>query len=79
MMAEAVHFPEGTDREQQQMLTAIEHNCVCVYDKIGVRTFQCLAHAALVGNQRFVDDMLWGRHSAAQRVAEEFDDKPETP
>jgi hypothetical protein len=61
----------GTDTEQVELLSAIERNCACSYDKLGVRLIACGAHTMLVRDQRALNGLLWTRRLAKQLLAEE--------
>jgi hypothetical protein len=53
------------------LIEAIAHNCTCSQTPPGQAG--CPAHRAL-GEQRFIDGLLWMRHLRARLLAEEFFD-----
>ena len=61
----------GTLREQLDLLAAIQHNCDCVYERMGARVSTCSAHAMLVHDQRALDGLLWHRRLLERLLAEE--------
>jgi hypothetical protein len=61
----------GTLFEELELVAAVERNCECTFDKIGVRLQACAAHSMLIRDQRALDGLLWTRHLAKQRLAEE--------
>ena len=61
----------GTLVEQLELLTAVEHNCTCSFDGSGVRVRFCSAHIMLRSDQRALNGLLWDRHLAKRRLAEE--------
>lgn len=63
----------GTLQEKFELTVAIEHNCGCAFDpSSGARTSTCSPHAALVGEQTYLDHMLFGRHLAERLLCEEW-------
>ena len=61
----------GTLVEHFELLSAVEHNCACTFDGSGVRVSFCSAHIMLRGDQRALNGLLWNRHLAKRRLAEE--------
>jgi hypothetical protein len=61
----------GTHTEQVELLSAIERNCACTYDKVGIRSHVCAAHTMLIRDQRALNGLLWTRRLASQLLAEE--------
>jgi hypothetical protein len=63
---------KGTEQESFDLLKAIQRNCACEYAPTGARTRPCLPHQALVGDQRWLDGLLFGRRIADRLTAEEW-------
>jgi len=61
----------GTLIEQLELVAAIERNCECTFDKMGVRLVACAAHTMLMRDQRALNGLLWTRRLVKQRLAEE--------
>ena len=64
----------GTICEQAELLSAIEHNCACHFDKrcgLRIRTSSCSAHDMLVHDQRALNGLLWTRHHLTRLLGEE--------
>jgi hypothetical protein len=61
----------GTLIEQLELVAAVERNCECKFDSVGMRLGACSAHAMLVRDQRALDGLLWSRRLAKRRLAEE--------
>jgi hypothetical protein len=61
----------GTLIEELELIAAVERNCECVFDKMGMRLVACAAHTMLVRDQRALNGLLWTRRLANQRLAEE--------
>jgi hypothetical protein len=61
----------GTLIEQLELVAAIERNCECKFDGMGVRLDACHSHTMLVRDQRALNGLLWARRLAKHRLAEE--------
>lgn len=61
----------GTLVEQLALRSAVEHNCTCTFNGSGVRVGFCSAHIMLRSDQRALNGLLWDRHLAKRRLAEE--------
>ncbi len=61
----------GTNREQTELLSAVEHNCECDVDEAGVRRSSCSSHGMLVHDQRALNGLLWTRRLLNRLLAEE--------
>ena len=60
--------------EQAELLSAIEHNCGCRFDKrrgLRIRTSSCSAHDMLVHDQRALNTLLWTRRQRQRLLGEE--------
>jgi hypothetical protein len=72
----------GSRVESLDLIAAIAHQCgggaptkdgqQCTYDTAGTRQTCCAAHRALIGDQRFLNGILWMRRIAQRLVVEEF-------
>lgn len=52
----------GDDKEQQDLLDALRHNCNCVLDpNTGARIVTCGPHDALIEDQWYLDHILLER------------------
>jgi len=66
----------GSEDEAQQLLAALENNCLCVYadgDKTKRRITTCPGHQALMSDQGFADRLLYVRRTRMHYVAKEMD------
>ena len=61
----------GTLIEQLELVAAVERNCECTFDKMGMRVAACAAHVMLRRDQRALNGLLWTRRLVKQRLAEE--------
>jgi hypothetical protein len=62
---------KGTLIEQLELVAAVERNCECEFDTVGVRLGACPSHTMLIRDQRALNGLLWNRRLAKQRLAEE--------
>jgi hypothetical protein len=63
----------GTEIESKALLDALSHHCSCTYDEAQLkRTSTCSAHMMLLGDQRALDGLLFGRRSVEKLEAEEW-------
>ncbi len=72
----------GSKVESLDLIAAIAHQCSggaptkdgqqCTYGTDGARQTCCAAHRALIGDQRFLNGILWMRHIAQRLLVEEF-------
>lgn len=53
---------KGTDQERDELTRALHRNCLCQYDRNGLRSKTCPGHEALLLDQRFLDGVLEMRH-----------------
>ncbi len=67
----------GSEAERFELLTAIQHNCACLFAMNGTKTSNCEPHRALVEEQRFMDGLLFSRYRVKTILAEEFSHGPE--
>lgn len=66
-MTEDVQPFPGSRSEAARMLEAMAHNCSCLYDESGVRTWTCDPHNALVREPRFVERLIEARRRLAPK------------
>jgi hypothetical protein len=62
----------GTPEERLDLLAAVQHNCVCIFDAKGARVSVCEAHTMLVQHQRVLNGLLFARRIAKRFVGEEW-------
>ncbi len=62
---------KGTLTEQLELVAAVERNCECEFDAVGVRLGACPSHTMLIRDQRALNGLLWNRRLKKQRLAEE--------
>ena len=62
----------GTPEERLDLLAAVQHNCVCIFDTKGARVSACEAHTMLVRRQRVLDGLLFARRIAQRFICEEW-------
>lgn len=60
----------GTDAEKDAFQAAVIHNCECVMGAMGMRTFTCVLHKAMLEDQAWLDRMLFV-HRMRQRFIDE--------
>jgi hypothetical protein len=66
----------GNEAEAKDLLDAIGRNCECTYDEaLQKRTFTCPPHAALMGDQPWLDRLLFERRLRDQLNHEEHDEE----
>ena len=65
----------GTEKEANDLLEIIRHNCECKYGVMGVRTTTCAAHTALVSDQRFLDGLVYAHRIKDCLERKEFSEK----
>jgi hypothetical protein len=66
----------GTQVESFALISALAHNCTCVFGQKGIRLKICPAHQMLMDDQRALDGLLFARRMAAQLLEEEFSTGP---
>lgn len=62
----------GTQLDQQDLLAALAHNCMCEQDAETGISKCCPGHTALVTDQKWLNHMEWARSQRARFCAEEF-------
>jgi hypothetical protein len=62
----------GTPAERLDLLAAVQHNCVCVFDTNGARVSVCEAHTMLVQRQRVLNALLFAQRLATRFIREEW-------
>lgn len=51
----------GTQQEGTELITALEKNCECERNLMGLRTKTCPAHEAFANDQQWLDRLLFLR------------------
>jgi hypothetical protein len=62
----------GSDSESYDLLSSVQRNCACEFDRAGARVRTCPAHDALVHSQRFLDGLLFARRILNRLIDEEW-------
>lgn len=71
-MAPAHTLFHGNDEERFALLAAIAHNCACEFGTDGSMQSSCDPHRALIGDQRFLDGLLFERWRQQAILLEEY-------
>jgi hypothetical protein len=66
----------GTEKEGQELIAAIEHNCTCKRNNRGGKAGLCSVHELFVHNQSFIDGLLFFRRMREALLEEEWIDDP---
>ncbi len=66
---------KGTSAEQTEWEKAAARWCSCEWEEAtGYRSVICPVHQAAESDQRFLDGLLWAKHTRVLRDREEWDD-----
>jgi len=61
----------GTQKDSNDLVNAIAHNCACEFGLMGVRMATCGPHAMLIEDQRALNGLLFARRIADRLRKEE--------